>query len=81
MTVENTLKKLYYSPVFGMNQKMIESLLKSQIKNIKRLKVEIEGESETKTCEIIDHKIQQGLASLHLQDQKTGENFKLHFRL
>ena len=64
-----------------MNQKMIETLLKSQLKNLKKMQVEIERESETKTCKITDQEIQQGLATLYLQDKQTGEDFKLRFRL
>ena len=67
--------------MFGMNQKMMEKLLKSQLKNLKKLQVEIEQSSGTNTCEITDQKIQQGSASLYLKDKKTGESFKLHFRL
>ena len=67
--------------MFGMNQKMMETLLKSQLKNLKRLQVEIEQESGTNTCEIVDQKIQQGLAILYLRDKKTGESFKLQFKL
>ncbi|MDE0091919.1 MAG: hypothetical protein OXN83_01375 [Oligoflexia bacterium] len=67
--------------MFGMNQKMLETLLKSQIKNLKKVQVEIEKGSEKKSCKITDQKIQQGSATLYLTEKETGENFKLHFRL
>ena len=67
--------------MFGMNQKMLETLLKSQLGKIKKLEVEIERGSEKSVCKITDQNIQQGLATLYLRDTKTGEDFKLHFRL
>ena len=67
--------------MFGMNQKMMEGLLKSQMGKLKKLEVEIEKGSEKSLCKITDQNIQQGSATLYLKDIKTGENFKLHFRL
>ena len=67
--------------MFGMNQKMMESLLKSQLSKIKKIQVEIEKEDQKSSCQIIDQKIQQGLATLQLKDKQTGEIFKIHFRL
>ncbi|MCY4321887.1 MAG: hypothetical protein OXC37_05775 [Bdellovibrionaceae bacterium] len=67
--------------MFQMNQKMMETLLKSQLKNLKKVNVEIEKNSGKKACKITDHKIQQGLATLYLKDIQTGEDFKLHFSI
>ena len=60
---------------------MMESLLKSQMGKLKKLKVEIERDSKKSACKITDQKIQQGSATLCLKDIKTGEDFKLHFHL
>ena len=67
--------------MFGMNQKMMEGLLRSQMGKLKKLEVEIEKGSEKSLCKITDQNIQQGSATLYLKDIKTGESFKLHFRL
>ena len=67
--------------MFGMNQKMMETLLKSQLGKLKKLEVEIESGSEKRTCKVTDQKIQQSLAILYLKDIKTGEDLKLQFRL
>ena len=67
--------------MFGMNQKMMESLLKSQMGKLKQLKVEIEKGSEKSICKITDQDIQQGSATLQLKDTKTGESFTVRFQL
>ncbi|MBC6415632.1 MAG: hypothetical protein GDA46_04490 [Bdellovibrionales bacterium] len=64
-----------------MNQKMMETLLKSQISKLKKVQVEIEQDNQTKKCQILDQKIQQGSASFQLKDKQSGELFKIHFRL
>ena len=67
--------------MFGMNEKMMETLLKSQMGKLKKLEVEIDRDSGKSKCKITNQKIQQGLATLYLKDINTGEDFKLHFRL
>ena len=67
--------------MFGMNQKMMESLLKSQMGKLKKLEVEIERGSEKSICKITDQNIQQGSATLYLKDTSSGESFTLRFRL
>ena len=67
--------------MFGVNQKMMEALLKSQLSKIKKVQVEIEKEDQKNTCQIIDQNIQQGSATFQLKDKHTGEIFKIHFRL
>ena len=67
--------------MFGMNQKMMESLLKSQMGKLKKVKVEIERGSEKSICKITDQNIQQGSATIYLKDTNTGEDFTMRFCL
>jgi len=67
--------------MFGMNQKMMETLLKSQMGKLKKVQVEIEQNGQKHLCKITDQDIKQGSATLYLKDQESGEKFKLNFRL
>ena len=65
--------------MFGMNQKMMESLLKSQLSKIKKIQVEIEKEDQKSSCQIIDQKIQQGLPLFNLKINKQEKSLKFIF--
>ena len=67
--------------MFGMNQKMMETLLKSQMGKLKKVQVEIEKNGEKSLCQITGQDIKQGSATLFLQDKQSGEKFKINFRL
>lgn len=67
--------------MFGMNQKMMETLLKSQLGKLKKVQVEIEKEGQKSFCQITDQDIKQGSATLFLQDKQSGEKFKINFRI
>ena len=59
----------------------MEALLKPQLSKIKKIQVEIEKEDQKSSCQIIDQKIQQGLAAFQLKEKQTGGIFKIHFHL
>ena len=67
--------------MFGMNQKMMESLLKSQLSKLKKVQVEIEYQGQKKLCQITDQEFQQNIATLKLTDKSNGEKLSLRFRL
>ena len=69
--------------MLGMNNKMLELLLKSQLKNLKKVKVELSSEKSQskKLYRIKDQNIQSGDAGLTLEDTKTGEISYLRFKL
>ena len=67
--------------MFGMNQKMMETLLKSQLGKLKKVQVEIEKSGKTILCQITDQDIKQGSATLFLKDKQSGEKFKINFHL
>ena len=67
--------------MFGMNQKMMETLLKSQMGKLKKVQMEIEKNGQKSLCQITDQDIKQGSATLFLKDKQSGEKFKITFRL
>ena len=67
--------------MFGMNQKMMESLIKSQFKKLKKVEVEIESQGKKKLCQISDQDIQQNRVTLELREKSSGESLTLRFRL
>ena len=64
-----------------MNQKMIETLLKSQVGKLKKVQVEIEKDGKKNLCQITNQDIKQGSATLFLKDTQSGEKFKINFRI
>ena len=69
--------------LLGMNNKMLELFLKSQLKNLKKVRVEWSSEkNQSKNLyRIKDQNIHSGEAYLTLEDIKTGEISHLHFKL
>ena len=67
--------------MFGMNQKMMETMLKSQLGKLKKVRVELEKDGKKNLFKIIDQNINQGSATLFLKEQNSGEKIKINFSL
>ena len=68
--------------MFGMNHKMLEALLKSQLKKLKTIQVEWEEEnSPKKSYRVADHKINSQSACLILEEKQTKAKARLHVKL
>ena len=67
--------------MFGMSNKMLETLFKSQLKSLKKAKIEIEKQGTKQLCLIKDQEFGKGQACLYLEDAKTGEPISLRLKI
>ena len=69
--------------MFNMNSAMLNSLMKSQLKKLKKVKVEFVCETNNfkKQYRITDHNLFEQGAYLILEELNTGEKAQLNFKL
>lgn len=67
--------------MFGMSNNMLAALLKPQLENLKKAKIELERQGVKQLYLIKDHKLSKGQACLYLEDEKTGEFISLRLKI